>query len=117
MGAAHVESAAQVESAPQLERSPQVEGVAHCGAPSAVASKWHGTVMALQLLAASACVQFDLRERSPRTALFTCRRLHTVCREASPPVGLNSIAVNAVRPHLFAVGGSDECARVYDARR
>jgi len=69
--------------------------------------------------------QLDLRERDPCKVLFTCLRLPTACHDtdcaganaAHSPVGLNSIALNPVRPHIFALGGSDELARVYDLRR
>ena len=33
------------------------------------------------------------------------------------PNSLNAVTINPLNPHLFAVGGNDEFARVYDIRR
>ncbi|KAF7841339.1 DDB1- and CUL4-associated factor 8 isoform X3 [Senna tora] len=58
---------------------------------------------------------FDLRTETA-TELFTCqptkdRRYYT------PSIHLNAIAIDPRNPNLFAVGGSDEYARVYDLRK
>ncbi|ONK62429.1 uncharacterized protein A4U43_C07F3770 [Asparagus officinalis] len=55
---------------------------------------------------------FDLRHRPP-TKLFICSSFS----EDKIPVRLNSIIVDPRNPNYFAVGGSDEYARVYDIRR
>ncbi|CAI7899727.1 unnamed protein product [Closterium sp. NIES-54] len=41
----------------------------------------------------------------------------TPAMRARQPLPLNAVAHNPARPHLFAVGGADEFARVYDLRR
>ncbi|KAJ8452956.1 hypothetical protein Cgig2_014719 [Carnegiea gigantea] len=61
--------------------------------------------------------KFDLRTKAS-TELFTChstpeRRSHINV----PVVQLNAIAIDPRNPNLFAVGGSDEYARLYDIRR
>lgn len=60
---------------------------------------------------------FDLRTKAS-TELCTChstpeRRSHINV----PIVQLNAIAIDPRNPNLFAVGGSDEYARLYDIRR
>lgn len=58
---------------------------------------------------------FDLRTKAS-TELFTC---HSTLgrRRYRPVVQLNTIAIDPMRPNLFAVGGSDEYTRVYDIRK
>lgn len=60
-------------------------------------------------------MQFDLRTKAS-TELFTC---HSTLgrRRYRPVVQLNTIAIDPMRPNLFAVGGSDEYTRVYDIRK
>lgn len=58
---------------------------------------------------------FDLRTKAS-TELFTCHATHER-RSYMPIVHLNAIAIDPRNPNLFAVGGSDEYARVYDIRR
>ncbi|XP_058753569.1 uncharacterized protein LOC131626751 [Vicia villosa] len=59
---------------------------------------------------------FDLRSSSA-TKLFCCSS--TVGNKKQPPrkIGLNSIVIDSRIPYYFAVGGSDEYARVYDIRK
>ncbi|ERM96241.1 DDB1- and CUL4-associated factor 8 [Amborella trichopoda] len=54
---------------------------------------------------------FDLRTRMP-TKLFTCTSFHD-----SHIVYLNAITIDPQNPNLFAIGGSDEYARLYDIRK
>ncbi|XP_027343567.1 DDB1- and CUL4-associated factor 8 [Abrus precatorius] len=58
---------------------------------------------------------FDLRSSSA-TKLFCCS---SVRNNKQPPskIGLNSIVIDSRNPYYFAVGGSDEYARVYDIRK
>jgi len=59
--------------------------------------------------------RFDLRTQSP-TKLFTC---HAFCANKSSHskiVRLNAIVIDPRNPNCFAIGGSDEYARVYDIR-
>ncbi|KAJ6896971.1 DDB1- and CUL4-associated factor 8-like isoform X2 [Populus alba x Populus x berolinensis] len=58
---------------------------------------------------------FDLRTRSA-TELFTCRSINDP-RNFQPYVHLNAIAIDPRNPNLFAVGGMDEFARLYDIRK
>ncbi|KAH8498063.1 hypothetical protein H0E87_017111 [Populus deltoides] len=58
---------------------------------------------------------FDLRTRSA-TELFTCRSINDP-RSFQPYVHLNAIAIDPRNPNLFAVGGMDEFARLYDIRK
>ncbi|KAF9676196.1 hypothetical protein SADUNF_Sadunf09G0113100 [Salix dunnii] len=58
---------------------------------------------------------FDLRTRSA-TKLFTCRSINGP-RSYRPYVHLNAIAIDPRNPNLFAVGGLDEFARLYDIRK
>eukprot|EP00250_Pteridium_aquilinum_P006185 c16154_g1_i1 orf=313-1746(+) len=61
---------------------------------------------------------FDLRS-SKSTKLFTCATIVTGSKRRLQPsvVRLNAIVINPRNPHYFAVGGSDEYARVYDIRK
>ncbi|XP_024524743.1 DDB1- and CUL4-associated factor 8 [Selaginella moellendorffii] len=52
--------------------------------------------------------QFDLREGS-NMKIVTCK--------GRPVIYLNAIVINPRNPNYFAVGGSDEFARVYDIRK
>ncbi|CAK7329441.1 unnamed protein product [Dovyalis caffra] len=58
---------------------------------------------------------FDLRSRSA-TELFTCLSINGP-RSYRPYVHLNAIAIDPRNPNLFAVGGMDEFARLYDIRK
>ncbi|KAK9109350.1 hypothetical protein Sjap_017410 [Stephania japonica] len=58
---------------------------------------------------------FDLRSRTA-TELFTCKSFHGNSRHM-PIVHLNAITIDPRHPNLFAVGGSDEYARLYDIRK
>ncbi|PIA56734.1 hypothetical protein AQUCO_00700825v1 [Aquilegia coerulea] len=58
---------------------------------------------------------FDLR-RGTSTELFTCKSFLNKSRY-TPIIHLNTIAINPTNPNLFAVGGSDEFARVFDIRK
>ncbi|GJP52817.1 hypothetical protein CLOM_g11907 [Closterium sp. NIES-68] len=60
-------------------------------------------------------LHFDLRARHPSTRVLTVHCAHRM--RAAQPLGLNAVAANPARPHLFALGGADEFARVYDLRR
>ena len=63
------------------------------------------------------CVQFDLRQEKS-TKLFICHHLQNVSRKpARKVVRLNAIVMNPRNVNYFAVGGSDQYARVYDIRR
>lgn len=59
-------------------------------------------------------MQIDLRTENT-TSLFTCQPLvgHSYFRT----LHLNAIAIDPRNPNLFAVGGSDAYARVYDIRK
>lgn len=59
---------------------------------------------------------FDLREEKS-TKLFTCNTPGRKHRRSKSVVRLNTIAINPRNPHYFAIGGSDEYARVYDIRK
>ncbi|KAJ4967038.1 hypothetical protein NE237_018887 [Protea cynaroides] len=57
---------------------------------------------------------FDLRT-GIATELFTCKSFHDKSRYST--VHLNTIAIDPRNPNFFAVGGSDEYARLYDIRK
>ncbi|MCO5611216.1 hypothetical protein L7F22_065467 [Adiantum nelumboides] len=62
---------------------------------------------------------FDLRSNKS-TKLFSCLSSgagSNQWRRKRAVVRLNAIAINSRNPHYFAVGGSDEFARVYDIRK
>lgn len=61
---------------------------------------------------------FDLRANR-NTELFRCLSFPSGSKSrAEPPVvRLNAIVINPRNPHYFAVGGSDEYARIYDIRK
>lgn len=61
---------------------------------------------------------FDL-QGNKNTKLFMCSSFASGSkpRRRLPAVRLNAIVINPRNPHYFAVGGSDEYARVYDVRR
>ncbi|KAF5184010.1 Ddb1- and cul4-associated factor [Thalictrum thalictroides] len=58
---------------------------------------------------------FDLRNETS-TELFTCESSLNKSRYTSI-IHLNTIAIDPRNPNLFAVGGSDEYARVFDVRK
>ncbi|XP_042502460.1 DDB1- and CUL4-associated factor 8-like isoform X2 [Macadamia integrifolia] len=58
---------------------------------------------------------FDLRTGTA-TELFTCKSFHDKSR-LDGIVHLNTIAMDPRNPNFFAVGGSDEYARIYDIRK
>ncbi|KAI8016064.1 DDB1- and CUL4-associated factor 8 [Camellia lanceoleosa] len=58
---------------------------------------------------------FDLRSNSARK-LF-CRYSFTENKQSSSSIRLNAIVIDPRNPNYFAVGGSDEYARVYDTRK
>ncbi|KAI9108311.1 hypothetical protein K1719_020794 [Acacia pycnantha] len=59
---------------------------------------------------------FDLRSSSA-TKLFRCSSLIGNNKQPSSRIRLNSIVIDSRNPNYFAIGGSDEYARVYDIRR
>ncbi|KAK4255024.1 hypothetical protein QN277_008084 [Acacia crassicarpa] len=59
---------------------------------------------------------FDLRSSSA-TKLFRCSSLTGNNKQPSSRIRLNSIVIDSRNPNYFAIGGSDEYARVYDIRR
>ncbi|WCJ41117.1 DDB1- and CUL4-associated factor 8 [Euphorbia peplus] len=59
---------------------------------------------------------FDLRGWSPRK-LFCCSSVRENTRGTSNSIRLNAITIDPRNPNYFAVGGSDEYARVYDIRK
>ncbi|GAQ82529.1 hypothetical protein KFL_001140170 [Klebsormidium nitens] len=65
---------------------------------------------------------FDLREDN-HTRMFRCgpvdpaRRAHSPALGGRGTVGLNSVVINPRNTNQFAVGGSDQYARLYDLRR
>ncbi|OMO71173.1 hypothetical protein CCACVL1_18388 [Corchorus capsularis] len=58
---------------------------------------------------------FDLRSSSA-TKLFHCLSIKETKRQPSE-ISLNAIVIDPRNPNYFAIGGSDEYARVYDIRR
>ncbi|XP_061977515.1 uncharacterized protein LOC133698562 isoform X4 [Populus nigra] len=58
---------------------------------------------------------FDLRTRSA-TELFTCLSVDDL-KGYRPYVPLNAIAIDPRNPNLFAVGGMDKFAQLYDIRK
>lgn len=58
---------------------------------------------------------FDLRSNSARK-LFRCSSF-TNNKNAPTSIRLNALVIDPRNPHYFAVGGSDEYARVYDIRK
>ncbi|KAL2590436.1 hypothetical protein AAZV13_13G289300 [Glycine max] len=60
--------------------------------------------------------QFDLRSNSA-TKLFCCSSSIGNNKQTLSKVGLNSIVIDCRNPYYFAIGGSDEYARVYDMRK
>lgn len=61
-------------------------------------------------------LQFDLRSNSA-TKLFCCSSSIGNNKQTLSKVGLNSIVIDCRNPYYFAIGGSDEYARVYDMRK
>uniref|UniRef100_A0A1J3JYK1 DDB1-and CUL4-associated factor 8 n=1 Tax=Noccaea caerulescens TaxID=107243 RepID=A0A1J3JYK1_NOCCA len=60
--------------------------------------------------------RFDLRTQAP-TELFTCQSVDPRRRDMEEAIQLNAIAIDPRNSNLFAVGGMDEYARLYDIRR
>lgn len=60
--------------------------------------------------------QFDLRSNSA-TKLFYCSSFTELNRQSRNNISLNAIVIDPRNPNYFAVGGSDEYARVYDIRK
>lgn len=58
---------------------------------------------------------FDLRSNSARK-LFCCSSF-TDKKQSSSSIRLNAIVIDTRNPDYFAIGGSDEYARVYDIRK
>ncbi|KAE9585734.1 hypothetical protein Lal_00009865 [Lupinus albus] len=58
---------------------------------------------------------YDLRSSSA-TRLFSCSSLAGNNKHPPRKIRLNSIVIDSMNPYYFAVGGSDEYARVYDIR-
>ncbi|XP_051147180.1 uncharacterized protein LOC127262510 isoform X2 [Andrographis paniculata] len=56
----------------------------------------------------------DLRAGTA-TSLFTCKAVHT--QSYYSIVSLNAITINPRNPNLFAIGGSDQFARLFDIRQ
>lgn len=61
-------------------------------------------------------LQFDLRTSSA-TRLLYCSSLAGNSKQPTKSIRLNTIVIDPRNPNQFAVGGSDEYARVYDIRR
>lgn len=61
-------------------------------------------------------LQFDLRSNSA-TKLFCCSSFTENNQQSSSSIRLNAIVIDPRNPNYFALGGSDEYARVYDIRR
>lgn len=61
-------------------------------------------------------LQFDLRSNSA-TRLFYCSSFTENSNQPSNSIRLNAIVIDPRNPNYFAVGGSDEYARVYDIRK
>ncbi|XP_019199214.1 PREDICTED: DDB1- and CUL4-associated factor 8-like [Ipomoea nil] len=59
---------------------------------------------------------YDLRSNSA-TNLFSCSSLRTNSKQSSNSIRLNAIVIDPRNPNFFAIGGSDEYARVYDIRK
>ncbi|CAI8592506.1 unnamed protein product [Vicia faba] len=59
---------------------------------------------------------FDLRSSSA-TKLFCCSVPKGNKKQPPRKIGLNAIVIDSRIPYYFAVGGSDEYARVYDIRK
>ncbi|KAI9193939.1 hypothetical protein LWI28_001539 [Acer negundo] len=59
---------------------------------------------------------FDLRS-STATKLFYCSSFTQNSKQPPNSIRLNTIVIDPRNPYYFAVGGSDEYARVYDIRR
>ncbi|KAK9280058.1 hypothetical protein L1049_013743 [Liquidambar formosana] len=59
---------------------------------------------------------FDLRSNSA-TKLFCCSSFSGNKKQSPSSIGLNAIVIDPRNPNFFAVGGSDEYARVYDMRK
>ncbi|XP_061352042.1 uncharacterized protein LOC133297011 [Gastrolobium bilobum] len=59
---------------------------------------------------------FDLRSSSA-TKLFCCSSSIGNNKQLPSKIGLNSIVIDSRNPCYFAIGGSDEYARVYDMRK
>ncbi|KAJ9685076.1 hypothetical protein PVL29_017202 [Vitis rotundifolia] len=59
---------------------------------------------------------FDLRSNSA-TKLFYCSSFTEFNQQSQISVRLNAIVIDPRNPNYFAVGGSDEYARVYDIRK
>lgn len=60
--------------------------------------------------------QFDLRSDSA-TRLFYCSSFSENSKQPMNSIRLNAIVIDPRNPNYFAVGGSDEYARVYDIRK
>ncbi|PSR86625.1 DDB1- and CUL4-associated factor like [Actinidia chinensis var. chinensis] len=58
---------------------------------------------------------FDLRSNSPRK-LFSCSSFADT-KQSPRIISLNAIVIDPRNPNYFAIGGSDEFARVYDVRK
>lgn len=69
-----------------------------------------------QLLYVLFLLQFDLRSSSA-TKLFCCSSSTGNKKQPPSKVGLNSIVIDSRKPYYFAIGGSDEYARIYDIRK
>lgn len=61
-------------------------------------------------------MQFDLRTGSA-TCLFYCSSFTKNSKRPRNSIRLNAIVIDPRNPNFFAVGGSDEYARVYDIRK
>lgn len=61
-------------------------------------------------------LQFDLRSNRA-TKLFCCSSLTENNQQSLGNIRLNAIVIDPRNPNFFALGGSDEYARVYDIRR
>lgn len=59
---------------------------------------------------------FDLRS-SAAAKLFRCSSFMESNNQHSTSIGLNAIVIDPRNPNYFALGGSDEYARVYDIRK
>lgn len=76
------------------------------------------TLVFLFSISLSSCSQIDLREEKAKK-LLTCHKykLNTGKPSQTRSIRLHSIVMDPIDLNYFAVGGSDQYARVYDIRR
>ncbi|PIN25707.1 WD40 repeat protein [Handroanthus impetiginosus] len=98
--------------------------ILECGVETKLLTRHHGRVHKLAIEPGSPHIFYtcgedglvqhiDLRTRTA-TSLFTCKPVPS--QSYFSAVNLNAIAIDPRNPNLFAVGGSDQFARLYDIR-